>query len=420
MNKTSVNDFKISRRCAVAALAGATTLRSAEESYYPPPDKDGGWRTIKDPDKLRSVGGIDIEKMDAAFEYVKSTSQHGGLIVVRHGWLVYEKYFGRGNRQAFPESRSCAKCISSIATGMAIHDKPEMIPDGLDEKIISPKYLPEWFFPLDDPRKGEIRLGHILAMSSGLRGSSPSYIDNKPVVIDPPERPGFQIVDEGALLALRLSLWCDPGGGYSYCSSGTQFLSMLVRKLIGKEMDVYVRERIAEPSGWGDWAWATYRPRLTAGVDSTHHLLHTPGAGSICLKPTDVLRYLYLLLHEGKWGSQQLVPADYIRIASRPVKYNTHYPYSLMFETNTNGHRNAPRDLFSKGGAGGFGWYVIPSLDMVVYKMAGIDSDYDPQLSGLPVHYQYDGSRANVTIDRQVSGASEGKAIEAVVAAVLT
>jgi hypothetical protein len=35
----------------------------------------------------------------------------------------------------------------------------------------------------------------------------------------------------------------------------------------------------------------------------------------------------------------------------------------------------------------------VPSLDLVVYKMAGDDSQYDPQRTGIPQDYPYDGSR---------------------------
>ena len=63
---------------------------------------------------------------------------------------------------------------------------------------------------------------------------------------------------------------------------------------------------------------------------------------------------------------------------------------------NADGHvAGAPKDAFFKSGAGGFGIYVVPSLDMVIYKMAGDDSQYDPARTGLPQLYQYDGSRDN-------------------------
>ena len=409
----------MTRRSALGAVAAGALHAAVERDYFPPPDKQGGWRALTAKDKIRRIGGMEPDKLDATFEYAKTSSQHGGLVVVRHGWIVYENYFGRGNREAAPESRSCGKCISSICTGMAIQEKRAMIPGGLETKIMTAKYLPPDFLPLDDPRKAEIKLGHILCMSSGLRGNSPGYVNGKPVTIDPPDPThALQITDEGARMVLQTSLWCDPGGGYSYCSPGTQFLSILVRRLMGMELGEYFRRRIAEPSGWGEWDWAMYRPKLTAGIDSNGRLLHTPAAGSICLKAADALRFMYLLLHEGRWGNQQLVPAEYIRIASKRIKYNTHYPYSLQFNVNGDGHMQAPRDAYYKSGAGGFSWYVVPSLDLIAYKIAGVDADYDPSISRLPVRYKYDGSRDGVAIDRKIQSESVEKTLEKLVDAV--
>ena len=53
----------------------------------------------------------------------------------------------------------------------------------------------------------------------------------------------------------------------------------------------------------------------------------------------------------------------------------------------------APRDACWKSGAGGYSIYVVPSLDIVIYKMGGNERQYDPALTGLPVLYKYDGSR---------------------------
>jgi hypothetical protein len=38
---------------------------------------------------------------------------------------------------------------------------------------------------------------------------------------------------------------------------------------------------------------------------------------------------------------------------------------------------------------------IVPSLDLVIYKMAGNDSQYDPALTGIAQNYPYDGSRDN-------------------------
>src|SRR5262249_25567962 len=83
---------------AVSALAAAA-FAPAEE-YFPKPDSVDGWRTLKDASAIRKTAGMDLKKLDEAFEYASRSSQHGGLLVVRHGWLVYERYYGRGNREA--------------------------------------------------------------------------------------------------------------------------------------------------------------------------------------------------------------------------------------------------------------------------------------------------------------------------------
>jgi hypothetical protein len=100
------------------------------EDYFPPPDSAGGWRTLKDAAQIRKVAGMDPVKLDQAFEYAQRTSQHGGLLVVRHGWLVYEKYYGRGNREAIPAMASVGKAYTSIACGIMLREKRDQIPEG--------------------------------------------------------------------------------------------------------------------------------------------------------------------------------------------------------------------------------------------------------------------------------------------------
>jgi hypothetical protein len=100
--------------------------------------------------------------------------------------------------------------------------------------------------------------------------------------------------------------------------------------------------------------------------------------------------------------------------------YNPHYTHSFNFNVNEDGHvAGAPRDAFWKGGSGGYSIYVVPSLDMVIYKMGGTEGQYDPKLTRLPVNYQYDGSRANWKPGNPaVVGDATSKTLEMVVSAV--
>jgi hypothetical protein len=81
-------------RLFLALLTALAGTAFAADDYFPPSDTKGGWRTLKDPADIRQKTGIDVQKLDEAFDYVQQTSQHGGLLVVRNGYLIYEKYFG--------------------------------------------------------------------------------------------------------------------------------------------------------------------------------------------------------------------------------------------------------------------------------------------------------------------------------------
>jgi CubicO group peptidase (beta-lactamase class C family) len=152
------------------------------------------------------------------------------------------------------------------------------------------------------------------------------------------------------------------------------------------ELHQYIDQRLAKPLGWGQWTWAMRR--------GENVLPHTPGGADIALRSTDHLRFLYAILKKGRWGNEQVIPADYIALCGKPTKWNTHAPMSLMWENNADGHvAGAPKDAFFKSGGGGYGVIVVPSLDLIIYKMAGDDGQYDPQRTSLKQDYRYDGSR---------------------------
>jgi CubicO group peptidase (beta-lactamase class C family) len=357
-------------------------------TYFPPPDRQGGWRTLQTAEEIRRVADMDVKKLDEAFAVAQSSTRNGGLLVVRNGWLVYERYFGRGYREATPNLASCGKSFTSIAMGILLAERPDLFPDGLDTKIFTPTYLPPEAFPLSDTPMAEIKLGQLLAFTAGIRGNNPCTVNGKPVTIDPPGPDGWQAMVDAVALGRsditsggrRIStatLWCKPGEGYSYASSSAHIASIMLRHVTGMELQDYVRTRLAEPMGW---------ERFTYAYRHAKQVTHTPGGGGIAVRATDMLRFGYLLLRGGCWGDKQLVPEEYVRHCGRRSPYNLHAPYSLQFDVNTDGHiPEYPRDAFWKSGSGGHMLYVVPSLDLVVWKLAGRDSQYEEADTGIPL-----------------------------------
>lgn len=353
--------------------------------YFPVPDSFGGWRTLSDEKEILYKTGIDKAILDSVFEYVRSSTRNGGLLVLRHGWLVYENYFGKGQRDATPNLASCGKSFTSMAVGILMNEHSELFPDGLDQKIFTPAYLPQFTFPLSDPMMADIKLGQLLSFSAGIRGNNPVYINGEESSIDPPGPDGwFSMLDSVALGKMNFNegkrfysaktLWCKPGGGYSYASSSIHIAAIMLKHITGESLMTYIDNHLAKPLGWGNWGYG-YK-NTPAGKN--------PGAGGIALRSTDVLRFGYLLLHKGKWGDKQLVPAEFVEKATNASPYNPHYPYSLQFNVNTNGERsNIPRDAFWKTGSGGHCIYVVPSLDLVVWKLGGRNDQYGQNNTGI-------------------------------------
>jgi CubicO group peptidase (beta-lactamase class C family) len=369
---------------ALAALVFSSSVMQGAD-YFPPPDSEGGWRTLKDAKEIRDKAGMDLPKLEQAFDFTQRCSQNGGLLVVRHGYLVFEKYYGRAHRNANPDMASTGKAFTSIACGVMLNEFRDKIPQGLDTKVFTEKYLPE-AFPLDDPRKAEISLGQLLCMSAGYwgEGGAPTgVVMGKPQSLKPVPGQNIKDLDQSSL---KVPLWTNPGGGYSYSSPAPHIASIVLRHVTGMELQDYINERLAKPMGWGPWGYCLQR--------GDFKMPHANGAGSTALHATDALRFGYCLLRNGKWKDKQLVPAEYIALCNKPAKYNPHTPFTLQFEHNADGHvAGAPRDAYYKSGAGGFGIFVVPSLDIVIYKLGGKDNQYDPALTGLPQPFNYDGSR---------------------------
>lgn len=356
------------------------------DTYFPPPDSEGGWRTFTDSKRVREITGFEMAKLDEVFDYVRTTTKNGGLLVVRNGWLVYENYFGKGQRDAAPNLGSCGKSFTSISLGILMNEHPELFPLGLDQKIFNPTYLPDYAFPLADTGMADIKIGQLLAFTAGIRGNNPVYIEGKKSQIDPVGPDGwYGIVDDyalgkksgemGRIPFTTASLWCEPGGGYSYATASIHIASIILRHITGIELEEYIKTHLALPLGWGMWGFGyKYQPLVN----------HTPGGGGIALRGTDMLRFGYLLLNKGKWGDKQIVPEDYVQKASNASPYNPHYPYSLQFNVNTGAEiKELPCDAFWKTGSGGHCLYVVPSLNLVVWKLGGRDGQYGTADTGL-------------------------------------
>ena len=115
-------------------VALTLTAFTSAADYFPPPDSKGGWRTLGDAKEIRAKAGLDLLRLQDAYKICENTTPNGGLLVVRHGWLVFEKYFGRASRNANPDMASTGKAYTSIACGIMLNEFRDKIPRGSTRK----------------------------------------------------------------------------------------------------------------------------------------------------------------------------------------------------------------------------------------------------------------------------------------------
>src|SRR4051794_11805731 len=94
-----------------ACIAAIVTSMAYAADYFPPPDSEGGWRVARTAEEVWRVAGMDLGRLDRAFEVCVRGTPNGGLLVVRHGYLVYEKYFGLAQRNVNPDMASTGKAV---------------------------------------------------------------------------------------------------------------------------------------------------------------------------------------------------------------------------------------------------------------------------------------------------------------------
>jgi CubicO group peptidase (beta-lactamase class C family) len=368
------------QHCALMGLIIFTALSIDAADYFPPSDSAGGWRTATNAAQARELAGMDLPRLQQTWEFTQRCTQNAGLLVVHNGWLVFEKYVGRASRNVNPDMASTGKAYTSIACGIMLQEFRDKIPDGLDTKVFTPKFLPEAFSAegkLDDSRRAEITLGQLLCMTGGYNGEGGSPVAVVMGKAFPLKASPGQSIRDLDQSSLRCAMWTNAGAGYSYSSPEPHIASMVLRRVTGMDVDKYIDERLAKPMGWGPWGYCLHRGNFV--------MPHANGAGSTAVHATDALRFGYCLLRGGKWGEKQLVPTDYIALCNKMSPYNPHCPYTLMFEQNSDGHvAGAPRDAFWKSGAGGFALMIVPSMDLVIYKMGGNNGQYDPSFTDIP------------------------------------
>lgn len=323
--------------------------------------------------------GLDLSDLEQVAQRLQDEVEHEvhGILVARHGLLVFERYYNGFAANNPHDLRSATKSITSLLTGIAI-ERGALA--GVDAPLMD--YLGQAYPRVRD--RNDLRLRHLLTMSSGLDCDD----DDRSTAGQEDRMYGTRDWVEHFLELDRVHA---PGDTTRYCTGGVVALGEAIARGAGTDLSDFAHETLFGPLGIRNYRWARFDDERK--VDAGGHLQLTPRA---------MVRIGMLVLAEGRWDERQIVPAEWIEESTREATRIHGEPYGYLWWRTTlryGGVDGPAVDVISARGNGGQVIFIVPEYDLVAVFTAGYyNSDevqaiyrlfYDAVLTAVPDLREY-------------------------------
>lgn len=238
---------------------------------------------------------------------------------------------------------SCTKSVLSALIGVALDQ-------GLIASIEEPlsRYFPE-LEASGDERKREIRLRHLLTMTSGIEW--PEF-----------DKPYWQMkrTDDPVSFVLSQPMEHEPGDAFAYNSGGSHLLSAILTQVTGMSTYEYADRMLFKKLGFRKPKWNSDAAGIYEGGVGLH------------LTVADMAKFGQLYLQSGRWEGEQVIPEAWVAASTKAHhKGFSHYEppifgeYGYYWWVSSQAH-NGVVDFFFAKGYGGQYIAVVPSLELAV------------------------------------------------------
>ena len=306
---------------------------------------------------------IDPEVLNAAADW---TGETGGtaFIVLHKGKIQIERYWQEGRADELMTGRAMTKTLNALLAGVAIGDGKIALDDRIGD------YIEEWS---DDPQ-GDITLRNLLHQASGLE--------------NPPLGPGAwnrftrsAWTGDVVMVALDHDMAREPGSLFDIGNVTSQLVAIVIERAVGKPIEDYFLEKIWQTIG---------AERGSFFMDRADGMIHI----DCCFRttPHNWMRLGALMLNDGVWDGQRILPEGWVETMTTPSPRNPNYGMHIWlgreFVTNRPYSEIHPvgiphkepfiaDDVYFFEGGGYRTMYIIPSADMVILRLGKSDPDWD-------------------------------------------
>jgi CubicO group peptidase (beta-lactamase class C family) len=346
---------------AVSAVAFAGPCPTAGSLPYPGTE---GWPSLVDATKTAKASEISALETYAFTLTGKDADRAGmrtdGVVIIKGGKLLYEKYargFTADNKHL---SWSVAKSFSSALIGVAVGRGAL----ALDDSICT--YLTEYSGDVC-----KIKVKDNLTFATGLAWQE--EYEGKQYQVSSVISMLFGSGHQDQLKHILSTKFAhDPGTQWKYSTGDAELLSAVAKRALAKQMP-----------GEQFPFWVALFDKMGMSVAFEEDVKGTPLGGSmVYATPREYAKFGYLFLHDGCWDGQRLLPDGWVKSSTTPSDVfmtsapdTEDTPSGYMWWLNqppkaqkSKPWKDVPDDAFLADGHWGQKIFVVPSLDLVVVR----------------------------------------------------
>ena len=296
---------------------------------------------------------LDPAAVEAAARHARDAGSRA-LLVMRHGRLEVERYFGADDAHSLLPAGFVTRPVVAMAVGRALAD-------GRIHSLTEPvsEVLREW----DGEPRGKIELRQLLEETSGLEtGGDIAGLLRRSPWSDLRHLPGFATSKGVRMLlgndfestALGFARRHKPGAFYAVSPANTQVVAVILERVTGQPFERYVDEKLWRPIGAGP---AELQLDRNAGMPAAHCCWRAAAR--------DVLRVANLLLTDGVADGHQVLPPGWVSEMARASSVS---PETGLQLTRT---RTAGLDTLGASDDSGSAFWVVPARGLAIVNIAG-------------------------------------------------
>lgn len=257
------------------------------------------WKTVNP-----ATSKIDSEKLLKLEPIIKSDYNNiNGIVVVKSGYIAYERYFNGFGLDDAHHVASVTKSIISALIGIAIDAR---FIKSVDQNVLD--FFPEYVSSPVDKQKQEITIRHLLTMTV-------------PYPFEDWHEPLDKICMQSDWIKYILNMLGEKGdiGTFKYSTAGTHLLSAIITRSTGKSAREFANTHLFNPIGIKeipDYEMKSFGFEDLFGKN-IKGWVHDPSGNStggwgLTLTPRDMARFGFLYLNHGTWDNKQIIPKKWI------------------------------------------------------------------------------------------------------------